>query len=388
VALELAGLCIGMLHDGKDGPHAFAPRSRVADRRRSALSRIVEQLPAALWTTDTELHLTSRAGAAATLAGVLPHSESGQSLLDLRGEELVSPDTVEAHRRALAGHSLHYHVQQDGRWFDAHVEPLRGDEGRIVGVVGVAVDVTDRENAFDEARQLQRELEDFIDNTPVGVHWAGPDGTVLRVNQAELDMLGYSRSEYEGKNVGDFYVDKDLAESCLRRLRRGETLVNVDVQLRHKDGSIRHGLLSSNARFERGDFVHTRCVTRDVSGLKAAEHAQALLAAIVESSDDAILAKTLEGIITVWNASAQRLYGYRPDEIVGRNVAVLIPPGHPNELEGIMERLRQGQRVLPYDTERRHKDGSLVRVSVTVSPVLDPSGKPVGASSIARALPS
>jgi len=274
------------------------------------------------------------------------------------------------------------------KWYDAYVEPLRGDEGRIVGVVGVALDATDRERALDETRRAKQELEDFIDNVPVGVHWAGPNGIVLRVNQAELDMLGYGAEEYVGRDVGDFYVDRTLAANCLRRLHNGETLRNVEVALRHKDGSIRYGLLNSNVRFEGGAFVHTRCVTRDVTERRLAETTRARLAAIVDSTDDAILAKTLDGEITDWNAAAQRLYGYAPDEIVGRNVSVLIPPGRPNELEEIMDRLRRGERVMPYDTLRRHKNGSLVRVSVTVSPIVDQSGKPVGASSIARPIPN
>jgi two-component system, chemotaxis family, CheB/CheR fusion protein len=108
------------------------------------------------------------------------------------------------------------------------------------------------------------------------------------------------------------------------------------------------------------------------------------LASIVESSDDAIVSKTLDGIITSWNRGAERLFGYTADEIVGRPVTVIIPPERSNEEPGILARIRCGERIDHYETVRRRKDGSLVEISLTVSPVRDAQGRIVGASKIAR----
>jgi len=108
------------------------------------------------------------------------------------------------------------------------------------------------------------------------------------------------------------------------------------------------------------------------------------LAAIVESSDDAILGKTLDGVITSWNSGAAALYGYTADEIIGRNVSVLVPPDRIGELGPIMHQLRRGQRVDHFETQRRHKDGSIVDVSVCISPIKDASGTVTGASTVAR----
>ena len=108
------------------------------------------------------------------------------------------------------------------------------------------------------------------------------------------------------------------------------------------------------------------------------------LAAIVESSGDAILSKTLEGVITSWNAGAAHMYGYAPDEIVGHNVSELIPPERAGELEAIFGRLRRGEKIEHFETKRRRQDGSIIDVSVCISPVRDSSGAVVEASTVAR----
>ena len=111
-----------------------------------------------------------------------------------------------------------------------------------------------------------------------------------------------------------------------------------------------------------------------------------LLAAIVESSDDAILSKTLDGVITSWNKAAERIYGYQAAEIIGRSVALLIPPDRPDEMAEIVDRIRAGERVDHYETTRRRKDGATIEISLTVSPVHDAAGGIVGASSIAHSI--
>ena len=116
----------------------------------------------------------------------------------------------------------------------------------------------------------------------------------------------------------------------------------------------------------------------------SAQELAARLAAIVESSDDAILSKTLDGIITSWNSGAARMYGYPPEEIIGQHVAVLIPPDRRAELGPIFDRLRRGEPVEPFETKRRRKDGTIIDVSVRISPIRDQPGTVTGASAVAR----
>lgn len=122
----------------------------------------------------------------------------------------------------------------------------------------------------------------------------------------------------------------------------------------------------------------------DISENERAEYVERRLASIVESSDDAIISKNLDGIITTWNRAAERLFGYLAQEAIGQSITILIPDGRQDEETEILERIRRGERIDHFETMRRRKDGTLVNISLTVSPVADESGKIVGASKIAR----
>src|SRR6202161_896668 len=117
---------------------------------------------------------------------------------------------------------------------------------------------------------------------------------------------------------------------------------------------------------------------------KQAEEITGLLAAIVASSDDAIISKNLDGIITSWNKSAERIFGYTPEEAIGQHISLIIPQDRRAEESDILDRLRRGERIDHFHTVRRRKDGSLLDVSLTISPVRDSSGRVSGASKVAR----
>jgi len=238
--------------------------------------------------------------------------------------------------------------------------------------------------AEERLRLRENELRDFIENAMFALRWVGPDGTILWANQAELDLLGYSKEEYIGRHIGEFHVDREVVDDFLRRLAEKETLRDYEAQLRCKDGSIRHVLISSNAYRENGEFIHTRCFTRDITERKQAEAASARLAAIVASSSDAIISKTLQGIITSWNASAERMFGYTAQEIIGESILRLIPDDRRQEEDQILMRLRAGELIDHYETVRVTKDGRHRDVSLTISPIKDNAGKIIGVSKIIR----
>lgn len=237
-----------------------------------------------------------------------------------------------------------------------------------------------------EAARLraEQELSDFFENASVGMHWVGPDGTILRVNRCELEMLGYSSEEYVGRNIADFHADREVIADILERLSDREVLTNYEAQLRCKDGSIRDVLITSSVLWDGDRFVHTRCFTTDVTERRQGERAARLLASIVETSDDAIVSKDLNSIVTSWNKGAERLFGYAAREMIGKSITLLIPAGRHNEESQIIERVRRGLSVEQYETVRQRKDGSLIDISLTVSPVRDDRGKVIGASKIAR----
>ena len=197
-------------------------------------------------------------------------------------------------------------------------------------------------------------------------------------------MLGYYAAEYIGHDVTEFHVDACIIEDILRRLGTGENVRNCEARMRCRDGSIKHVLIDSSALWENGRFIHTRCFTRDITEQKRAEETQLRLAALVESSEDAIIGKDLNGTITSWNRGAAALYGYTAEEIIGKTVSMLIPPDHQDDFPIIMERLRRGERIEHYETVRLCKDGRRVNVALTVSPIRTPDGEIQGASKIAR----
>ena len=140
--------------------------------------------------------------------------------------------------------------------------------GTVAGSVGQFIE---RKTAEDELRRSEQELADFFENATIGLHWVGPDGTILRANQAELDMLGYSREEYVGRPIAEFHADEDVICDILKRLQAGESLGEYPARLRCKDGSIKDVLIDSSVLWRDGEFVHTRCFTRDVTERKRAE---------------------------------------------------------------------------------------------------------------------
>jgi two-component system, cell cycle sensor histidine kinase and response regulator CckA len=350
------------------------------------------------------------------------------------------------------------------------------------------------------------EREDLFEQAPVPMKWVAPDGTILRANRAELDLLGYARDEYVGHRVGEFHDDRPALDELLAHLASGESFRDLPARLRGRDGSLKDVRLDGSAYRERGRARYMRCFIRDASaqrrfhlasratediiwdwdlrgsrvvwaggtpaffgcapeeipllsrdayeswasrvhpddlamaeaaaraalasGVQSWEHeyrfrradgewarmleravierdaegralravgamqdvtrrrqseeATTLLAAIVASSGDAIIGKRLDGTVTSWNAAAERMFGYSASEMIGRSIMTLIPEALHETERALLERIRRGERVESDDAQRIRKDGTRIDVALCVSPIRDPSGVVVGASSIKR----
>jgi PAS domain S-box-containing protein len=285
---------------------------------------------------------------------------------------------------SLSNHTVLVSKQGDERPIDDCASPIRIGGDRIDGSILVFRDVSERRRADDALRRSEQELTDFFNNASVALHWVGPDGVILRANQAELDLLGYDADEYVGRHIADFHEDRGVIGDILTRLTSGEVLRDYPSRLRCRDGSLKDVLISSSVRRDQGRFLHTRCFTVDVTDRKRADAQRALLAAIVDSSGDVIISKTLEGQILSWNTGAMTMLGYSPEEIVGRSVTVIIPESRHAEERHILDLVGRGERVESFETVRVARDGRHIDVSLTVSPIRDETGTIVGASSIAR----
>src|SRR6185437_10517206 len=232
--------------------------------------------------------------------------------------------------------------------------------------------------------ERDRELSDFLENALEGLLKVGPDGTVFWVNAAALELLGCVRAQCIGRSIEDFHLDPSDARESLQRLVAGETLRNHPAVLRGSDGTVRHVRIAANAQWDAGKLIHSRWFVRDDTHERLAESARAHLAAIVESSDDAIVSKTLEGVIRSWNRAAERLFGYTAEEAVGQPITLIIPPERVQEEQEILQKLRRGERIDHFETVRVAKSGRSIDVALTISPVRSARGVIVGASKIAR----
>jgi PAS domain S-box-containing protein len=145
---------------------------------------------------------------------------------------------------------------------------MRAESGEPLCYVGIKRDITERKQSEEALLRSEAQLTDFFENAAFALHWEGPDGTVLRANQAVLEMLGYTREEYEGHRIAEFHVDQRVIEDILTRLQAGEVLQDYEARLRCKDGDIKHVRINSSVYWEGGKFVHTRCFTRDITERK------------------------------------------------------------------------------------------------------------------------
>ena len=359
------------------------------------------------------------------------------------------------------------------------------------------------------------DLEDFFENGAVGLHIVAGDGTILKANRAELQLLGYCAEEYIGRNIAEFHADAATISDILNRLGHGERLDQYPARLLAKDGSIRHVLITSSGLFRDGKLVQTRCFTFDVTEARSAvqrlqeneqqfhsmiealpaavyttdaqgyvtfynqaaaelagrkpeigidqwcvtwrlfqpdgsplpleqcpmaialkerrpirgeeliaerpdggrarlmpfptplfdndgrltgginmlvditerhasEAENARLAAIVRSSEDAIISTTVDGTITYWSSGATKLYGYDEKEMVGQSIMSIIPPDVHDEERLVQDRVLRGEHIENYETDRLTKDGRRVTISLNVSPVRDKTGNSIGIARVGR----
>jgi PAS domain S-box-containing protein len=241
------------------------------------------------------------------------------------------------------------------------------------------------EHALRESEQIYRSTFELA---AVGVAHISPDGHWIRVNQKLCQILGYSEDELLQKTFQEITHPDDLSIDLADtdKVRRGEIpTFSMEKRYIRKDQSIVWvNLTVSSARDMKGVLRHFISVIEDITERRESEVARARLAAIVESSDDAIVSKDLNGIITSWNAAAERIFGFTSQEAVGQSIMMIIPPELRDEEYRILGRIRNGDRIAHFETIRMHKSGRRFNVSLTISPVQDSRGRIIGVSKVSR----
>lgn len=298
----------------------------------AAAPAILEAIPGAVYVCDQDGWVVCNNSEAAELWGRQP-SLTDEKAKFCGSHRLFLPDgtplphdacpMADAVRRGAETRNGEVVIERpDGTRITAlvNIRPLKNHWGEIHGAINCFQDITRQKLAEDEARRTNADLEDFFENSAVGLHIVSGDGIIQRANKAELELLGYSREEYIGRHVAEFHVDAPTIGDILHRLSCGEKLERYSARLRAKDGSIKHVQITSNGRYENGRLVGTRCFTIDVTATYEAEAAlwdtKERLAATYQAATIGIAEADADGRILRANDSFGRMLGYAAERLL------------------------------------------------------------------------
>lgn len=260
-----------------------------------------------------------------------------------------------------------------------NIRALRDHRGRIQGAINCFQDITARKAMEEEVRRKSRDLEDFFENSAVGLHIVSGEGIILRANKAELDLLGYTAEEYVGRHIAEFHADAPVIGEILQRLSCNAGLDRYPARLRAKDGSIKHVLITSNSRFDDGKFVNTRCFTTDVTGLHEAEIArresEERLAATYEAATVAIAEADETGRLLRVNDALCRILGRSREQLLSMTFEDYTHDDDRDEDAALYARQVRGD-IDNYSIRKRsiRPDGTIAYLDVFSSSVRDAAG--------------
>jgi len=246
--------------------------------------------------------------------------------------------------------------------------------------------------ALQQTQEVRDSLRTTLASIGDAVMSTDAEGRVVFVNPVALKLLGMAEADVIGKHLDQvFHIVNEFSRAevespVTKVLREGRIvdLANHTILITQDGTEIPIADSGAPIRSQNGSVQGTVLVFRDVTARRRAEQTSVLLATVVESSDDAIFSKDLNGIVTSWNRGAERIFGFSADEIIGRSILAIFPDGQTEELADILECTRRGERIEHRETVRRTKAGELLNVSVTISPMQDPLGRIMGASAVSR----
>ncbi len=302
------------------------------------------------------------------LIQLLP-SDVGRPIADMSQENLGADLLPEAQTVLEGLVPVRKELLIDGNWYLRAIQPYRTSESRIEGVVITYGDVTELKIAEERTRRLAS-FPQFNPNPVLEVNAAGVITYSNAATQRALEGLG--------KNGADctVFLPHDI-DSILKELESGqERSVYREVTIGDR--------VFGESVYVAPRFNVVRIYVFDITEIRKAEQISGRLAAIVESADDAIISKDLKGTITTWNVGAEKIFGYTAGEAIGKPLSFLAPPGHKDETSEILARIAKGDHIENFETVRMRKDGKIVPVSLTFSPIRDANGRIVGASKIAH----
>jgi two-component system CheB/CheR fusion protein len=281
---------------------------------------------------------------------------------------------------------------KDGHWYFLRISPYTTIDNRMDGAVIMLVDIDNHKRneqtikELEAIRESDKRFRSMADQAPVLIWMSDTSKACTWFNKSWLDFVGRPLE----KEIGNRWVENIHQEDLQRCLKTYVASFDtrqpfkIEFRLRRYDDQYRWVINNGVPMYEGEEFIGYIGTCTDITERIEVEQYRVRLSSIVESSDDAIISKDLNGIITSWNKAAQRIFGYEAEEVLGKSIMILIPNNRQNEEPEIQDRIRRGEYVDHYETIRQTKDGRLINISLTVSPIKDSKGTIIGASKIAR----
>ncbi|HIH75379.1 MAG TPA: PAS domain S-box protein, partial [Methanosarcina sp.] len=278
-------------------------------------------------------------------------------------------------------------IRADGEERAVHMqaEVIYNEDSIPILAKGIIQDITERRRVEEALRRSDIYNRSLIEASLDPLVTIGPDGKITDVNAATERITGYSRNELIGTNSSNYFTDPEEALEMYQQVFIKGEIRDYPLEIRHRRGRIIPVLSNASVyRDENGEVIGVFAAAHDITERKKAEEKIQMLANVVESSDDAIITKSLDGTITSWNRGAEQIYGYSAEEVIGKNISILEPDDLKGETKKLAEKIEQGEKIHHSETLRLRKGGIIINISITLSPVLNASGELVAVSTIAR----
>ncbi|WP_158642808.1 PAS domain S-box protein [Mucilaginibacter ginsenosidivorax] len=360
----------------------------LSEEKQAMLAAIVASSDDAIISKTTKGIITTWNPAAERMFGYIEAEAIGRSIMmivppDRQAEEVYIIGQILQGRKIEHFETLR--TTKDGRQIPVSVtvSPILNKNGVIIGASKIARDISDRHLA----REKQAILAAIVSSSDDIIISKTLQGIITSWNKAAEKIFAYTEAEAVGQHISLIIPPDRLSEEdfIIGQIANGRKVDHFETIRRGKNGQDVHlSVTVSPVVDEQGKIIGASKVARDISSARHAAENKGLLTAISNTSDDTIVSKTLEGIITSWNQAAEKMFGYSEEEALGQHISLIIPPERIEEETYIISEVSSGNKVDHFQTVRKAKDGRMVQISLSVSPILDDNGKIIGASKIAR----
>jgi PAS domain S-box-containing protein len=360
----------------------------LAEEKQAMLAAIVASSDDAIISKTTKGVITTWNPAAEKMFGYTEDEAIGQSIMLIVPENRL-PEEDYIIGQILQGKKVEHfetlRIAKDGRQIPVSVtvSPIFNTNGVIIGASKIARDISDRRLA----NEKQAILASIVASSDDVIISKTLQGIITSWNLAAQKTFGYTEAEAVGQHISLIIPPDRLSEEdfIIGQIANGKKIDHFETIRCGKNGQEVHLSVTVSPVVDvNGKIIGASKVARDISAIRQAAEKKGMLAAIANTSDDTIVSKTLEGTITSWNQAAEKMFGYKEEEALGQHISLIIPPERLDEETFIINEVSRGNKVDHFNTVRRAKDGRLVPITLSVSPILDDNGKIIGASKIAR----